>query len=121
MARFGYLFLHQGNWNGKQVVPASWVKESTASYSAAGEGQGYGYLWWVDGFNLPVKSFSARGVLAKYIVVIPERDIVVVYQSHVDLPDDAQSMSDEDMQKLPTISLPQMSTLLKLLLDAQQK
>ena len=56
---------------GKRVVASEWVTESTTAYSETPEG-GYGYLWWVDGFDLPVKSFSARGALAKYIVVIPE-------------------------------------------------
>ena len=33
MARFGYLFLRRGAWNGRQVIPADWVTESTTSYS----------------------------------------------------------------------------------------
>jgi CubicO group peptidase (beta-lactamase class C family) len=120
MARFGYLFLRQGNWNGRTVVPAQWVKESTTSYSTPAAGEGYGYMWWVDGFDLPVKSYSAQGALAKYIVVIPERDLVVVYQNHTALPDNAQSLSDAEVKKLPTISRSQMSTLLNLILSAQQ-
>src|SRR5438876_551106 len=47
MARFGLLFLHNGSWRGRQVVPADWVKESTTSYSDTGQAGGYGYLWWV--------------------------------------------------------------------------
>jgi CubicO group peptidase (beta-lactamase class C family) len=61
MARFGYLFLRGGMWNGTQVIPREWIAETTRSYSDAGNGQGYGYLWWVDGFGLQSKSFSARG------------------------------------------------------------
>ena len=130
MARFGYLFVRQGNWNGKQVIPAQWVKESTTSYSTLAAGEtgvpivkgdiGYGYLWWVDGFDLPVKSYSARGALGKYIVVIPERDLVVVCQNHSEFPDTAQSLPDAEVKKLPTISDSQLSTLLKLILSAQQ-
>ena len=101
MARFGYLFLRQGNWNGKQIVPREWVAESTKSHAKVGKsryteagpdnpwtGEGYAYCWWVDGFGLPVKSFSARGAMAKYIVVIPERELVLVYQNHAESPDD---------------------------------
>ena len=119
MARFGYLFLRQGDWNGKQIIPSKWISESTASYSTPTVGEGYGYLWWSDGLDLPVRSFSAQGALAKYIVIIPERDLVVVYQNHTELPDDAQLMSDAEVKKLPTITKSQLSALLKLLLDAQ--
>jgi len=126
MARFGYLYLRQGKWKDTQVIPADWVKESTTSYSDVGKagggggGGGYGYLWWVNGFGLPVKSFNAWGALGKYIIVIPERDMVVAYQNHTELPDDALAMSDEDVNKLPTISAPQINTLLKMLVDAQR-
>ena len=120
MARIGYLYLRSGNWNGKQIVPAEWVKESTTAYSQPAPGEGYGYLWWVDGLGLPVKSYSAQGALAKYIVVIPERDLVVVYQNHTELPDKAPSISESDTNKLPTISTAQFSSLLKLILAAQK-
>lgn len=76
-------------------------------------------MWWVNGFGLPVKTFNAWGALGKYIVVIPERDMVAAYQNHTELPDDALAMSDEDVNKLPTISAPQINTLLKMLVDAQ--
>jgi CubicO group peptidase (beta-lactamase class C family) len=74
MARFGYLFLRHGNWDGVQVIPAEWVTQSTTSYSETtgyGEGFGYGYLWWVRGYGLDPGAFSARGALGKYIIVIP--------------------------------------------------
>lgn len=48
-ARFGQLFLDEGVWNGKQIIPANWVRESTAVYSDASAnypGLGYGYMWW---------------------------------------------------------------------------
>ncbi len=64
LARFGYLFLRNGNWQSESVVPEAWVSESTQPHSQVGTGQGFGYLWWVDGFDLPVKSFSAQGALA---------------------------------------------------------
>ena len=37
MARFGYLFLRKGNWNGKQVVPSAWVAESTKAQARVGK------------------------------------------------------------------------------------
>lgn len=119
LARFGYLFLRNGEWRGEPVVPSAWVSESTQTHSQVGAGQGYGYLWWVDGFDLPVSSFSAQGALAKYVVAVPARDLVVVYLNHTEFPDDASGITAEAVKKLPSISHEQMSQLLKLLLDAQ--
>ena len=120
LARFGYLMLHGGNWNGTQIIPSSWVEDSTRSYSDA-EGGGYGYLWWVNGFGLPVKTFSAQGALAKYVIVIPDRGLVVVYLNHAEFPDNASAMPAAELKALPTISKNQMSHLLQLLLEAQQR
>lgn len=118
LARFGYLMLRGGNWNGTQIIPSKWVEESTRSYSDADDG-GYGYLWWVNGLGLEVSSFSAQGALAKYVVVIPERELVVVYLNHTEFPDNASAMSSAELKALPTISKFEMSHLLQLLVEAQ--
>src|SRR5690349_21847013 len=56
MARIGLLMLHQGNWNGRQIVPREWVAKSTSAITPVSQlnpsivrrGRvGYGYLWWV--------------------------------------------------------------------------
>ena len=91
MARFGLLFLRGGMWRGKHVVPTDWVRQSTTSYSDAGERGGYGYLWWVaangkhlPGVKLPDGSFSARGSGGHYILVVPAYDLVIVHRPSVD-------------------------------------
>src|SRR5262249_45760566 len=94
MARLGYLFLRNGDWNGNQLVPASWVEESTRSYSGTDRGFGYGYLWWVKGVGLPVNSFNAWGAPGKYIVVIPERDLVVAFVNHTEFSDTYRSLPE---------------------------
>jgi len=93
MARFGLLFLRDGTWNGKQIVPADWVKESTTSYSDAGDRGGYGYLWWIEkegrhlpGVKLPAGSYSARGAHGHYILIVPELDLVIVHRVDSDIP-----------------------------------
>jgi len=121
LARFGYLFLRNGEWQGESVVPKAWVSESTQAHSQAGTSEGYGYLWWVDGFGLPVSSFSAQGALAKYLVVVPARDLVVVYLNQTEFPDNASGMTADAVMQLPSISHEQMGQLLKMLLDAQAK
>lgn len=84
MARFGYLWLNQGNWAGKQVLPASYVKEAL---TPSAHGPDYGYLWWLNtkGKNLPgmpTTAFAALGAGSNDIVVSPEHDLVIVWRWH---------------------------------------
>ena len=86
MARFGLLIARQGKWKDNQIIPASWVEESTQSYSETGTSGGYGYLWWVavDGKhfsnmdNAPEGMITARGNGGQVIVVVPGMDLVIV-------------------------------------------
>ncbi len=119
MARFGYLFLHGGNWNGRQIIPAHWVKESLTSYSLTEEGGGYGYLWWINGLHLPAVSFSAQGALGKYLVVIPEYDLVISYLNDAEFPDYASQMPAAELNKLPSETLEQFTELVSLILAAK--
>jgi len=123
MARFGYLYLRRGAWNGAQIIPADWVAASTTSYaetSGFGEGFGYGYLWWVGGYGLDIAAFSARGALGKYIIVIPERNLVVAFVNHTEFPDDPKAATAEEVKKLPDVRVAEMGRLLKLILLAQR-
>jgi CubicO group peptidase (beta-lactamase class C family) len=75
MAKFGYLFLHGGEWDGEQVVPRIWVEEATSEQIDAGTLlDGYGYQWWAsdDGY------FSAIGYMGQFIHVVPELDLIMV-------------------------------------------
>ncbi|MEU8125087.1 serine hydrolase [Spirillospora sp. NPDC049024] len=71
-ARFGLLYLNGGRANGRQVVPASWVAESTRP--SAPFNQGYGLQWWLgeDG------DFSANGLGGQLIWVSPRYGVVIV-------------------------------------------
>ncbi|MFI0845496.1 serine hydrolase domain-containing protein [Mesorhizobium sp. IMUNJ 23232] len=79
-ARFGQLFLYDGKWGTKQVIPASWIRESTTAYSWAKRiRQGYGYMWW----TLPEdtwgpNAFYASGYGGQIIAVVPSKRLVVV-------------------------------------------
>ncbi len=92
LARFGLLFVRNGNWHGKQIVPADWVRDSVRAYSEAGESGGYGYLWWVErsgmhlpGVTLPPGSFSARGFRGHYVLCVPALDLVLVHRVNTDI------------------------------------
>ncbi|HSL21982.1 MAG TPA: serine hydrolase [Vicinamibacterales bacterium] len=113
MARFGLLFLRGGRWNGRQVVPESWVKDSVTSYSEAGSSGGYGYLWWVaaggrhvPGASLPGGSYSARGAGGHYILVVPSYDLVIVHRVNTDI-------------RGNSVTADQFGRLVQLILDAR--
>jgi CubicO group peptidase (beta-lactamase class C family) len=83
-ARLGKLFLQDGNWNGKQIVSAAYVKESITPAPVTDDGEPnkiYGYQWWLTSVQ-GEKVFYARGILGQYIFVIPSQNIVFVRLGH---------------------------------------
>jgi CubicO group peptidase (beta-lactamase class C family) len=84
MAKLGYLYLNQGQWDGRQIIPAEWVEASVTAHVATDEEFGYGYQWW----TYPrYGAYFARGLGGQLVIVVPERALVVVITA--DLPDDA--------------------------------
>src|SRR3712207_9331727 len=77
-AKFGRLYLNRGEWNGKQVVPASWVEESTRLDTTTDPADFYQYFWWVDVARAERGRFMARGNLGQFIYVAPDKDLVIV-------------------------------------------
>jgi len=88
-ARFGLIFLHNGFWNGVQILPEDWVHESTEPLrpdpriweTAAGWheiGGYYKYHWW--GINNPDGSYDyyAHGKYNQFIYVAPRKNVVIV-------------------------------------------
>ena len=79
LIRLGELYLHQGAWNGRQLIPRQWVAQTT-DYASAGPtrfpGVRYGLGWWtrvIDGTRV----YYAWGDHGEYVLVAPELDIVV--------------------------------------------
>ncbi|MBB4826601.1 CubicO group peptidase (beta-lactamase class C family) [Sporosarcina luteola] len=75
MARFGYLYLNQGKWDTKQIIPQHWIQETTTMNS-----NNYGYLWWLREEN-GVFAYVALGDGGNVICCIPEQDIVIAISS----------------------------------------
>jgi CubicO group peptidase (beta-lactamase class C family) len=119
LARFGLLMLNRGAWEGRQVIDAAWVEESTRFHSDATlySADGYGYMWWVardhnkfphlPGVTLPEGTFSARGAGGHFVLVIPSFRLVIVHR--VDTYVRGQEVSDR-----------KFGQLVKLILDARQ-
>jgi CubicO group peptidase (beta-lactamase class C family) len=89
MAKFGQLVLHDGEWNGQQVVPAAWLGQATADeISIAQVGykgfESYGLFWWRKNFRsgaTTVPAIVADGFAGQAIAVFPTLDMVVVVTS----------------------------------------
>jgi CubicO group peptidase (beta-lactamase class C family) len=79
MAKIGYLWLHQGRWEGRQIVPAEWVQAATQVHShPGGENVGYGYGFWVYPQRNPVE-YEALGRGGQRITVTPAENRIVVF------------------------------------------
>jgi hypothetical protein len=87
-ARFGFLFLQNGVFNGERILPEDWVAYSTTPAQAATKGE-YGAQWWLNAGtadnpgnrtypDLPRDSFQAEGFEGQFVFVIPSKELVVV-------------------------------------------
>ena len=82
-ARFGYLYLNNGNWKGNQLVDSAYVKNSITPNGLKEKSNGklidyYGFSWWlIPGYKGQNIAYC-RGILGQNIIVIPEKNMVVV-------------------------------------------
>jgi CubicO group peptidase (beta-lactamase class C family) len=82
-AKFGRLYLNHGNWNGKQIIPESWIEQSLKSSKENGQRLTYHYNWGIG----PKKygSFYAIGLYGQLIYVYPEKNVIIVRFGKADL------------------------------------
>jgi len=79
IAKFGQLYLQRGKWNGKQLVPASWVEQATSKQVSNGSDpgkdwdQGYGFQFW----RCRHGAFRGDGANGQFCLVLPEQDAVI--------------------------------------------
>ncbi|WP_321866436.1 serine hydrolase domain-containing protein [Paraburkholderia tropica] len=112
LARFAWLYLNGGRWNGRQIVPSAWVEASTRPGSNTPWG-GYGYMWWTstpgdavdtagNTASAPqIASYWADGHLGQYAIVVPSLDLVVV--SRVDPKQTSKHVSEPARAHLMTL------------------
>ena len=80
LAKIGQLVLQNGEWEGRQLVSAEWLEQSTRTYTQL-DGNPYGFLWWLDKVRYgdeEIQLVRASGNGGQAIVVVPEHDLVVV-------------------------------------------
>jgi ankyrin repeat protein len=96
LARFGLLYLRNGQWRGQQIVPAKWIKESWTPYSVYyGTKTLYGYINWrvylkgkllPGGLRLKDNVYWTSGINVHRLYVVPWANLVVVHRVNSDIP-----------------------------------
>jgi len=84
LAKIGYLYLHDGVWDGRRLLPEGWVKASTSPLVDTRPGQQrsrkYGYKWWIlpygDGSQY---AYAALGYGGQRLIVVPQHDLIAVF------------------------------------------
>ncbi len=103
LARFGTLYLRDGRWDGRTIVPAEWTAESTRAHTVFDDGGGYtgtfqagagfGFMWWVypAGCQPPGRPtldahdiVAAQGAGGHVMLLIRELDLVIVHRTATD-------------------------------------
>src|SRR5262249_31064098 len=82
-ARFGLLYLRGGTWDGHQLLPQGWADYSRTEVARDPDPPhfGYGAHWWI--WPDQPGSLAAHGYEGQYIIVVPERDLIVVHLGKV--------------------------------------
>jgi CubicO group peptidase (beta-lactamase class C family) len=80
LAKIGYLYLHDGIWDGKQIVSKEWAKQSLTPFIDAEGDFKYGFKWWL----LPQKDgagyvWMGRGFGGQHLMVFPEKELIVTF------------------------------------------
>ena len=80
LARFGYLILKNGVWDGKQILPKTWVSQIHKTEINTGtDWLRYGLQFWVMPYGDNQTAILASGLGGQRMIVIPEYDIVAVF------------------------------------------
>lgn len=79
-AKFGRLYLNNGNWQGKQIINKDWVKQSIAKDTTQGSSFGFNYSWHIGlaGYN----DFMAIGLYKQHIYINPDKNLIIVLLNH---------------------------------------
>jgi CubicO group peptidase (beta-lactamase class C family) len=81
LAKLGYLYLHEGMWDGKQIVSKDWVKQSVAPFiDDVEKGWKYGFLWFLfQTEGTQDLDWAALGFGGQRLLVFPQEELIVVF------------------------------------------
>lgn len=89
LSKFGQLLLNKGAWNGKQLIPESYIEQATKPqidtsefdefFATKDHKQGYGYQLWMNSY---ANSYRLDGLYGQYVVILPDKNAVVTYVSN---------------------------------------
>ncbi len=78
LAKIGYLYLNDGVWDGRRLLPEGWVREATSRHVTGVAGTwDYGYQWWITSRN-GADVWAGRGFGGQLLLVVPARNVVAV-------------------------------------------
>ncbi len=75
-AKFGRLFLRDGDWDGKQIVSRSWIQQSKKIDTIQGSAWNYQYQWWL--VSRENRDYMAKGYLGQYLYINPEKQLIIL-------------------------------------------
>ncbi|MCB0036560.1 MAG: serine hydrolase, partial [Anaerolineales bacterium] len=121
MAKLGFLYLHQGQWDEEQIIPSEWIELSLtpqnteAIYVPSGQSEvieWYGYHWWTwkgDWFY-GYRAFVANGFGGQRVFVFPGLNLIVVTTANPNVSPEMVGVQEEEIDKfineviLPTLA-----------------
>lgn len=79
-AKFGRLYLNNGNWQGQQIINSDWIDQSIARDTTQGSSYAYNYSWHIglEGYN----DFMAIGLYKQHIYINPDKQLIIVLLNH---------------------------------------
>jgi CubicO group peptidase (beta-lactamase class C family) len=92
MAKLGYLYLQDGQWDGEQIISTQWVENATQTHTETDSELGYGYQWWT---YPSLVGYTALGLYGQTIFVIPEAELVIVTTAEMENHDEIFRLIEE--------------------------
>lgn len=102
LLKLGQVFVDDGRWNGRQILPQTWINESTRPHVRIDERNEYGYLWWLTEVELHgrhVATWYMTGSGGNKVFVLPELSLVAVITSENFGRGDAHQLSEQLMSE----------------------
>ena len=87
LAKIGYLYLHDGIWDGKRILPKGWVKSTVHPHvddvapNNDRNNRAYGYQWWLLPYDIQAKEYvyACLGYGGQYLMVAPKYNLIAVF------------------------------------------